>query len=557
MESVAGDVPRPSRGRVVMLVDNDVRGDSRVQKIARSAAAAGWEVILLGERRDAPVESWQLGEAEVRLVELNSDLAMPPTTFTRSLLRRPLAYPPGRMANYRLGIARARRADVRMRIATLRARRADGGSRLREVAGLGLLAAPWAAAKAMHRWARFRARETNRLKAARRDERALLNTIPISFWKAVLGRRAWRRLDPGLWRWELSFGRVIDRLKPDIIHAHDFRMIGVGARATMRARASGRRVKLVWDAHEYAPGLRPRPNTPRWLPAVVAHEKEYAPYADAVVTVSSSLAELLRTEHKLPVLPDVVMNAPVSGAPEETDSTPVPDLRTLCGVGSETPLLAYCGGITPVRGVNVMIDALPDLPGVHIALVSLHPNGKNATSDEAFARAEDLGVADRVHLLPYVPHWQVAQFLAPADAAVSPLVHLSNHEIALSNKFFEYSQARLPLITSDVRTMAEMVRSTGQGEVFRAEDVTDYVRAVKTVLADPERYRAAYDRPGLLEGWTWEAQAAVLDRVYTGLLRDRAGASPAVPAGKPTAVPATQVATPSDSNRQAEVGSRR
>ncbi|MEK8143210.1 hypothetical protein NKH18_16640 [Streptomyces sp. M10(2022)] len=39
-----------SRGRVVMLVDNGVKGDSRVQKAARSAADAGWDVVLFGSR---------------------------------------------------------------------------------------------------------------------------------------------------------------------------------------------------------------------------------------------------------------------------------------------------------------------------------------------------------------------------------------------------------------------------------------------------------------------------------------------------------------------------
>jgi hypothetical protein len=38
------------------------------------------------------------------------------------------------------------------------------------------------------------------------------------------------------------------------------------------------------------------------------------------------------------------------------------------------------------------------------------------------------------------------------------------------------------------------------------------------VLADPDRYRAAYDQPGLLDGWSWAAQARVMDEVYRGLL---------------------------------------
>ncbi len=66
--------------------------------------------------------------------------------------------------------------------------------------------------------------------------------------------------------------------------------------------------------------------------------------------------------------------------------------------------------------------------------------------------------------------------------------------------------------------MGEMVQRTGQGEVFRAEDVEDYVRAVKSVLGDADRYRGVYDRDGLLDEWTWEAQAELLDKVYTRLV---------------------------------------
>jgi glycosyltransferase involved in cell wall biosynthesis len=95
----------------------------------------------------------------------------------------------------------------------------------------------------------------------------------------------------------------------------------------------------------------------------------------------------------------------------------------------------------------------------------------------------------------------------------------------LITKFFEYSHARLPIVVSDVETMAEVTRSTGQGEVFTAGDVDDYVRAVRAVLAAPERYRGAYDAPGLLARWTWASQAEILDRVYSTLRPDLPPAS--------------------------------
>jgi glycosyltransferase involved in cell wall biosynthesis len=236
---------------------------------------------------------------------------------------------------------------------------------------------------------------------------------------------------------------------------------------------------------------------------------------------------MLIERHQLTERPTVVLNTP-GGVPDTGDTTgSAPDLRELCGIGPDVPLVVYSGAAAPQRGLGIMVEALPQLDGVHVALVVLKP-----TSDYVrglLDRAEELGVGDRVHALPYVAHDQVVPFLSAADVGVIPIHHWPNHEIALITKFFEYSHARLPLVVSDVKTMAEVTRTTGQGEVFIAEDVDDYVRALRSVLSDPKQYRAAYDVPGLLEQWNWEAQADILDQVYTRLLPDRQRPGTALP----------------------------
>ncbi|WP_329409822.1 glycosyltransferase family 4 protein [Streptomyces sp. NBC_00704] len=508
--------PKASRGRVVMLVDNGVRNDSRVQKSARSAAEAGWEVVLFGISPAPEIQTWNIGDAEVRLVPKPSPLG--PSRQDRHGLRwrSPLAYRTPQIAKYRKQQVKAWRADLRFRAA---AAKAGGPGRPSASGAAARLVVPKAAAKLTSKWVSVRARLTGRAKRKRSKFDTPLDKLQIKFWQITMGQRAWRRLLPYLWDFELAFGPHIDELKPDIIHAHDFRMLGVAARSAVRLRAAGHPVKLVWDAHEFVPGLHSHHD--RWIPGHVAWEKEHAVFSDAVITVSPSLAELLVKGHKLKETPYVVLNAPVMkpAADEVADVDPVPDLRELCGVDADTPLLAYCGGINPVRGVETIIEGLTLMPDVHVALVSLPPSGKHFPATKKIIELiEELGVGDRAHILPFVPHWQVPEFLSTADAAVSPLHHLPNHELALSNKFFEYSQARLPLVVSDIRTMAEMVEKTGQGEIFKAQDTEDYVRAVKAVLANPERYRAAYDDPGLLEKWTWEAQAVVLDQIYSRLL---------------------------------------
>jgi glycosyltransferase involved in cell wall biosynthesis len=162
-----------------------------------------------------------------------------------------------------------------------------------------------------------------------------------------------------------------------------------------------------------------------------------------------------------------------------------------------------------------MVEALNVLTDVHIALVVRAPKSAYVTSLRE--RAAALSASDRLHVLSYVPVDRVVSFLSGADAGVIPILHFPNHEIALITKFLEYSHARLPIVVSDVKTMAETVQRTGQGEVFEAENLGDFVRAVKAVLAAPENYRQAYDATGFLEEWTWDNSATILDAIFDRL----------------------------------------
>lgn len=136
MEMQESGSERPGRGRVVMLVDNKVEGDSRVQKAAESMAAAGWDVTLLGLVRSGKGRSWKLGDAEVRLLPLKTPLAKRHAERHRSLLRRPLAYPPGPWprtagSGQRRGAPMSRPVGPRSRWHRRQSARRDSGRRSR------------------------------------------------------------------------------------------------------------------------------------------------------------------------------------------------------------------------------------------------------------------------------------------------------------------------------------------------------------------------------------------------------------------------------------------
>jgi len=95
--------------------------------------------------------------------------------------------------------------------------------------------------------------------------------------------------------------------------------------------------------------------------------------------------------------------------------------------------------------------------------------------------------------------------------------------MALPNKLFEYLHARIPVVVSDCRVMADFVLTHGHGEVFVAEDAVDLATQVRKVLADLPRYRAALnDDPELFDQLSWATQERVLWSVYRDLLGEAA-----------------------------------
>lgn len=486
-----------------MVVDNHVEGDSRVQKVARSAAAAGWDVVLVGRSRSGTAESYDLGGAEVRLVPVPMTLLGHRTRVPGRRWRWPLAYRSRELSTYRARGLDSLKARVSERQSTQRLHGASIPTRLVTKSHLWRIRAGVLAHKVRNGQLR-RAVESHRADGRAARARA-------AFWHALGPRTSWRRLDPFLDDVALAYEPVLRALEPDLVHAHDFRMVGLAVRVAEHRRSRGSACSVVYDAHEFLPGVRFRTHT--WHVANEDHEATYVPRCDAVVTVSEKLADLLVERHHLTERPTIVLNAPSQreGAP-----APLGGVRAVCGLADGVPLLVYAGSPARQRGLATVVEAMVALSDAHTAM--LLPPGRDA--ETLVALAQDLGVADRLHVLPYVEQDLVVPFLRSADLGLVPIHHHVNHEIALITKYFDYSLAGLPIVTSDVETMAEVTRRTGNGEVFVAEDVDDLVRAVRAVLADPARYRAAYT-PEVLSAWTWPAQERTLLALYDRLVPPR------------------------------------
>lgn len=519
-DSVARDwKPEWVGPKVVMLAGNDIVIDARVLKYAQTVAQWGFEVSAVGI-----AGRYMRGTRELGRVTVVAPGVLPKAS--NSGWR-------GRLAHLRPWFSHPDEYNQAIGRWTYDSRELSGDRGRDERNALrvatpaeGALPAPRRRGGVGKRLSRAFRWRTLKLRKSILDLRAIpAHRAPRAVTSGDLGIgprrdrriRTWRRLPWGKWRrvmpqtldQEMTLGPIIDRLRPDLIHVHDVFMLGIGARAAQRAALAGRLVRVVYDAHEYIPGVAVVP--PRTIAAYCDLEAEFIGDADRVITVSEPLAGWLQRDHKLARRPDVVLNAPV----EVPEDAMVQGVREVVGLDPDVPLLVYVGGVNRARGVGTAVEALPALPGVHLAVVC-RANGVTAELQD---RAETLGVDDRVHFLPFVDPELVPAYVKSATIGLSPLLHAPNHDIAVTNKFCEYIAAGVPIVTSDTPAQADLVRELDLGAVHVAGDVDDFTRAVREVLADRDRLAKRIETdPDLRHRFSWAAQAEVIRDVYADLL---------------------------------------
>lgn len=477
-----------------MMVGNDIAHDTRVLKMGLTLADAGVDVTLLGYASSGVREERMFGKVRILRVPVEWRLRKA-YSKARERRRQPrLGIGPRPSVRRTLDLTASLRRQEAEALGTAEARR-----RAKE-AGLEQFVA------------RIRAGVDRR--TARVERKA---------WRVYDGLQSrnprlasWRTLLPQIDDYEIAFGPVLDHLEWDVLHAHDVHLVGVASRAVARRRATGRPAAWVYDAHEYVAGLSIYgARSLRQRAAYLDLETEYVHDADVVITVTEPLAEQLRADHGLRQTPAVVMNSPMLGA---ADLAVPRTLREQVGVADDVPLVVYSGGVTPVRGVETAVEALVHLPDVHLAVVAV-PNVRMPAAERLAAKANELGVAGRVHLVDPVAPDEVSAYLRGCDVGLLPIHHYGSHEVALANKLFEYLHAGIPLLVSDCKAQAAFVREHGVGRVHVARDVDSFVTELRALLADLPRYRQAVaEDADLLAPYAWDRQEAVLREVYRGLL---------------------------------------
>jgi glycosyltransferase involved in cell wall biosynthesis len=256
------------------------------------------------------------------------------------------------------------------------------------------------------------------------------------------------------------------------------------------------RSRVVYDSHEL---WADRNGRPEWRAGLVATEWLFVRVADVVITASPGYAAALAARYRI-APPTVVRNIP-----ERAAATPgfPPGDASVC---------VYVGGLMPGRGLEPAIDALVLAPGVRLRLVG---GGHAAYVDGLVARARANGALDRVEFPGEVPPEAVVATAARAGfglCLIEPICR--SYELTLPNKLFEYTEAGLPILGSDLPVIAQTVAESGLGLVVDPADPAAIAVAMTALAAEPPGGPRRVDVAAFAARTTWAEERGVLAAVY-------------------------------------------
>ena len=159
-----------------------------------------------------------------------------------------------------------------------------------------------------------------------------------------------------------------------------------------------------------------------------------------------------------------------------------------------------------------LVELLAVRPGCPVTLVG--PITARWYADKIAARAKELGVGDRLTLVPGLPPGsaELEAAFASADVFVLPSVHEPFGIVAL-----EAMARGIPLIASNVGGLPDFVKDGANGLLFDPADPANLVRAFDRLVTLPQESRAGMVSAAraTADQFTWRSVIDRLMRLYS------------------------------------------
>lgn len=262
---------------------------------------------------------------------------------------------------------------------------------------------------------------------------------------------------------------------------------------------------IIYDSHEYfteVPEIQGRPFVQNTWKRI---EKFCLSRLKSMITVNESIAKLFRNKYGIEVA--VIRNVPFKICKSVTTS------RSELGLPENPRIVILQGaGINIHRGAEEAVEAMKYVENVLLLIVG---SGDVVPQLKEFVVENNL--SDKVWFVGKQPSVQLRKYTAVADIGLSLDKPLNiNYEYSLPNKLFDYIQAGIAVLASDLVEVANIVRQYQVGEVLAQHNPQAIANQIQAMLSNQvllDKYRANAKKAS--EILCWEHEKAILEQLVT------------------------------------------
>lgn len=225
--------------------------------------------------------------------------------------------------------------------------------------------------------------------------------------------------------------------------------------------------KLVYDSHELFTEVPELINRPRVQKIWLKIEKSILPKLKNCYTVCQSISDYYNDKYNTDF--KVIRNLPEKST---TETTKFPfELK-----GEK--VILYQGALNIGRGLELMIATMQHLEECVLVIV-----GDGDITNQLKQQVIDLKLENKVNFLGKLTPEKLKSITPLADLGISLEEDLGlNYHFALPNKIFDYIQAEIPVLVSDLPEMKQVINDYNVGEVVIDRNPRELAFQIKTVL---------------------------------------------------------------------------
>ncbi|MCD4737060.1 MAG: glycosyltransferase [Bacteroidales bacterium] len=235
-----------------------------------------------------------------------------------------------------------------------------------------------------------------------------------------------------------------------------------------------KRKPIVYDSHEYyteTPEVINRKfvrNT--WL----SIEKWIFPKLKDVITVSDSIASEYSKKYNIPV--KVIRNLPLKlkrTSGRNRNNLNLPDDKKI--------LILQGSGINIQRGAEELVEAMQFLDGYLLLIV-----GGGDVIKILKEKSSELQLSDKIKFTGKVPFSELVDYTTNADLGITIDKDIClNYRYSLPNKIFDYIQAGIPVLASELVEVRKIIRQYDIGDFIQNHEPIHIADSIRRIFSDP------------------------------------------------------------------------